>query len=363
MFLLYPRGYIDGVLSERIKSLHPAWGTLAMTASGISMVSLLNPIPGSEVDTAIGIGLVVIAAIIAVLVSIAFSVKALRYRESFLADLAHPGFGSQTAAWPAALLILALAMTQAGVSGALPAGFALSVGSTFFLLGLIGTLVSGIAFFSRVIGRADIPAQAITASWFVPVVPLVLVPSIMVRISALAPDLDASFAAIVGVIGWGIGFGLFLLLSTVIGGRLLTHEPPAAHAVASWWAWLAPIGAGSLGVASLSVLLGDALGWSGLADVASFVISAMWGFALWWALFAGTIIWRQRRQVTFHIGLWGFGFPTAALVSLTLEVGRRWEALWIGYLGLTLWLVMLAGVVILSVKTVQGLVSGRIWQR
>lgn len=213
------------------------------------------------------------------------------------------------------------------------------------------------------IGRADIPAQAITASWFVPVVPLVLVPSIMVRVSALAPDLDASFAAIVGIIGWGIGFGLFLLLSTVIGGRLLTHEPPAPHAVASWWAWLAPIGAGSLGVVSLSVLLNDALGWSVLGDVASFVISAMWGFSLWWALFAGTIILRQIRRVTFHIGLWGFGFPTAALVSLTLEVGRRWEALWIGYVGMALWIVMLAGVAFLAAKTVQGMASGRIWQR
>lgn len=334
-----------------------------MSASGISMVSLLNPIPGSDLDTLIGIVLVVIAAIIAVIVSVAFGAKALRHRESFLMDLANPGFGSQTAAWPAALLILALALTQAGVSGALPADLMLGVGTAFFLLGLAGTLVSGIAFFSRAIGRADIPAQAITASWFVPVVPLVLVPSIMVRVSALAPDLDASFAAIVGIIGWGIGFGLFLLLSTVIGGRLLTHEPPAPHAVASWWAWLAPIGAGSLGVVSLSVLLNDALGWSVLGDVASFVISAMWGFSLWWALFAGTIILRQIGRVTFHIGLWGFGFPTAALVSLTLEVGRRWEALWIGYVGMALWIVMLAGVAFLAAKTVQGMASGRIWQR
>jgi len=351
------------MVSERVKTLHPAWGTLAMSASGISMVSLLNPIPGSELDTVIGIGLVAIAAIIAVMVSVAFSIKALRYRESFLADLANPGFGSQTAAWPAALLILALSMTQAGASGALPGDIMLGLGSVFFVLGLLGTFVSGIAFFSRVIGRADIPAQAITASWFVPVVPLVLVPSIMVRISALAPAFDSSLAAIVGVIGWGIGFGLFMMLSTVIGGRLLTHEPPAPHAVASWWAWLAPIGAGSLGVVSLSVLLTNAMGWSALGEMASFVIAAMWGFSLWWALFAGIIILRQRKLVTFHIGLWGFGFPTSALVSLTLEVGRRFESLWIGYLGLALWVVMLAGVAILASKTIQGLVSGRIWNR
>jgi len=334
-----------------------------MSASGISMASLLDPLPGSHLDTAVGLSLLAIATLVAVLVTIAFGIKATAYRENFLADLANPGFGSQTAAWPAALLILALSMTQAGRSGALPEQLVLIVGTVFFLAGLTGTLVTGIAFFSRVIGRADIPAQAITASWFVPVVPLVLVPSIMVRIADLAPQLDDRVAALVGIIGWGIGFGLFLLLSTVIGGRLLTHEPPAPHAVASWWAWLAPIGAGSLGVLSLSVLLGDALGALVLVDVAVFVISAMWGFALWWAVFSGIIILRQIRRVTFHIGLWGFGFPTAALVSLTLEVARRWDAAWVSYVGTALWFIMLAGVAFLSGKTIQGVVTGRIWHR
>lgn len=348
---------------DKIQHLHPAWGTVAMSASGISMASMLDPLPGSSLDTALGIGLLSLAAVIGVTLSVLFAIKFLRFRENFLQDLANPGFGSQTAAWPAALLILSLAITQAGTSGALPAEPSLVAGLVFFVPGLLGTLLTGIAFFSRVIGRADIPAQAITASWFVPVVPLVLVPSIMVRMSNLAPALDRDVAALMGVIGWGIGFGLFMLLAAVIGGRLLTHEPPAPHALASWWAWLAPIGAGALGLLALGVLLDRALGFTVLSELAVFVVSAMWGFGLWWAVFAGLIVLRQIRQVTFHVGLWGFGFPTAALVSLTLEVGRRWEALWIGYIGAALWVILLAGALALSLKTAQGMVAGTIWRR
>jgi tellurite resistance protein TehA-like permease len=334
-----------------------------MSTSGSAMVSLLNPLPTSALDTWVGLILLGIAVVVAIVISVLFSIKALKYSESFRNDLANPGFGSQTAAWPASLLIASLALTQAGAEELLPAALSLSLGLVFFSLGLIGTIVTGLGFFSRVIGRSDIPAQAITASWFVPVVPLVLVPSIMVRVGILAPALDPRGLALTGVVGWGIGFGLFMLLAAIIGGRLLTHEPPAPHAVASWWAWLAPIGAGSLGILSLSVLLTDALGWSALGDVAGLIITAMWGFALWWALFAGTIIWRQARAVRFHVGLWGFGFPTAALVSLTLEVGRRWELASIGIFGAILWVAMLAGMAFLGGKTVAGMRSGRIYQR
>jgi tellurite resistance protein TehA-like permease len=280
-----------------------------------------------------------------------------------MSDLANPGFGSQTAAWPAALLILSLAITQAGSRGIIAPELSIYSGTVLFLLGLIGTVITGLAFFSNVIGRSDIPAQAITASWFVPVVPLVLVPSIMVRFTQLVPEFDKSTAAVIGVIGWGIGFGLFLLLAAVIGGRLLTHEPPPPHAVASWWAWLAPIGAGSLGIAALSVLYENAFGWSTLSELSSFVMSAMWGFSLWWAIFAGLIVIRQLPKTSFHVGLWGFGFPTAALISLTLEVGRRLDVAWIGILGSLLWTLLLLAILLLTFKTIQGLRSGKIWQR
>ena len=334
-----------------------------MSASGVSMVSLLEPLPDSSLDTSIGIVLLALAAVAVTFISLAFTIKGLRYPQNFWSDLSNPGFGAQTAAWPAALLILALSITQAGSRGLIQPELSLAVGVALLATGLIGTLIAGLAFFSQVIGRSDIPAQAITASWFVPVVPLVLVPSIMVRLTQLLPGFDKSAAAVIGVIAWGIGFGLFLLLAAVIGGRLLTHEPPPPHAVASWWAWLAPIGAGSLGIAALSVLLDNAYGWTTLVELSSIVLGAMWGFSLWWAIFAGIIVARQLPKTPFHVGLWGFGFPTAALISLTLEVGRRFDVVWIGYLGSVLWILLLLAILLLSLKTIQGTRSGKIWQR
>ena len=72
---------------------------------------------------------------------------------------------------------------------------------------------------------------------------------------------------------------------------------------------------------------------------------------------------KTATKTSFHVGLWGFGFPTAAFISLTLEVGRRLEVVWIGLLGSVLWALLLLAILLLSFKTFQGLKSGKIWQR
>ena len=344
---------------SRIASLHPAWGALAMSVAGAAMVSLLDPLPGSSVDAAIGGVLLALSALTAVIITVLYGIKLTVHTASFLADLRHPGMGSQTAAWPASLLITALATSQAATTGIIPAGLALWPAMVFGGLGLVGTALVGFTFFSRVIGLEQIPPAAISASWFVPVVPLVLVPSISVRLRGLDSPLPDALLAWLGVAAWGVGFGLFMLLATIIGGRLLLAEPLPPHALPSWWAWLAPLGAGGLGMVSGSTLVGD----PAAIAVAEWLILAVWGFSGWWAVFALIVIIRSRKVAHFHLGYWAFGFPTAAFASLSLEVARRHDfavlsgfgaAVWVALGGLLLWL---------TVKTLSGVRSGAVFQR
>ncbi|MDR9397261.1 hypothetical protein [Pontimonas sp.] len=333
---------------SRIQTLSPAWGAMAMTVSGLAMVSLLGPLPGSDIDAGAGLVFLALSWVIVITLTALYLTKMIRYRENFLADLFNPGQGAQTAAWPASLLISALATSQAGFAGYIPGTIALFVGITVGGLGLLGTALSGFAFFSHVIGRPDIPAQTITAGWFVPVVPLVLVPSITLRLTSIAGGEPASWAVWLAVSAWGIGFGLFLLLAAIIGGRLLMLEPPAAHALPSWWAWLAPLGAGGLGIVTSTRMLGDEV----LITVAYWLAAAIWGFAAWWAVFALIVIWGKRHEARFHLGYWGFGFPTAAFASLSLEVGRHHEFAGLGVVAIVFWVALLAIVTVLALKTI-----------
>ncbi|MDO9590776.1 MAG: hypothetical protein Q7J04_06495, partial [Microcella sp.] len=167
--------------TDRIATLHPAWGAALMSLSGAALVSLRDPLPGFDLDAIIGLALLVLAALAAIVLSVAMTVRVVRHNEAFLADLANPGIGAMIASWPAGLQVFALAVLQAGVSGAVPGDLALIIGMVSFVPGVLGTLVSGYAFYSRIIGVAEVPHAAVSGSWFVPVVPLVLVPSILSR--------------------------------------------------------------------------------------------------------------------------------------------------------------------------------------
>lgn len=222
------------------------------------------------------------------------------------------------------------------------------MGSIVGALGFLGTLLSGLAFFSHVIGHPNIPAQAITAGWFVPVVPLVLVPSILLRLTTLAGSEAPSWTVWLAVSAWGAGFSLFLLLAAIIGGRLLMLEPPAAHALPSWWAWLAPLGAGGLGMVTSTRMLTE----DTLITVAYWLALVVWGFSAWWVVFALVVIWAKRKEAHFHLGYWGFGFPTAAFASLSLEVARHHGFAWLEWISVVFWAGLIVLVVSLAQKTV-----------
>ncbi len=63
----------------------------------------------------------------------------------------------------------------------------------------------------------------------------------------------------------------------------------------------------------------------------------MWGFGLWWMIFAINIFISSRKEINFNLGFWGFGFPTAAYASLSLEIGRSWPLFQIEGFGSFLW--------------------------
>ncbi len=344
---------------SRIATLHPAWGALAMSVAGAATVSLLDPLPASGIDETIGVGLLVASLMTAVVITVLFSIKLFAHTQSFVADLRHPGMGSQTAAWPASLLITALALSQAASSGVVSAELALWPAMVFGGLGLVGTALVGFVFFSRVIGQSDIPPAAISASWFVPVVPLVLVPSISVRLQGLDTPIPDAGLTWLGVASWGIGFGLFMLLAVIIGGRLLLAEPLPVHALPSWWAWLAPLGAGGLGMVAGATLLGD----TATISVAEWLILAIWGFSAWWAVFALVVIIQARKEARFHLGYWAFGFPTAAFTALTLEVSRRHDFVVLAGVGAVLWASLGVLLVWLAIKTIGGVRSGAVFTR
>ncbi len=348
---------------SRVATLNPSWGAAVMSLSGAAFVSLRDPLPGLPADTTIGLVVLAAASLAAFALTVASIARLVRHGDAFLTDLGNPAIGGMVASWPAGLQILALAILQAGAIGALPAGAALVAGMVVFIPGVIGVLITGFAFYTRVIGIEDVPHAAVSGTWFVPVVPVVLVPSILNRAVALGLGGDPAVWAFLAVVGWGVGFTLFLLLASIIGSRLLVAPPPAAQQAPGWWGWLAPVGAGGLGLLAATSLGTDAGVLGDLRSTVTLVLTVLWGFAVWWALLALRVIARERARLRFHVGWWAFGFPTAAFTSLTAEVARLWHLDGLAAATPVLWVVLIVLVVALGALTVRGIRTGAVWAR
>jgi hypothetical protein len=127
--------------------------------------------------------------------------------------------------------------------------------------------------------------------------------------------------------------------------------------------WLAPLGAGGVGLLASVQLATDVGVIDGAEGMALFLVTVMWAFSAWWLLLAIRIVAKERRAMHFHLGWWGFGFPTAAFATLTAVVARRWELPGLAALDPVLWVAVLVLIAALTVLTVRGLRSGATWVR
>lgn len=352
----------------RVASWHPGWLGLVLGTAGTAVAGLLDPVRGTVLDEAVGAVMAGVAAVLMPLLLVPYAVRLMRHRAAMAADLANPGVGALFGTVPAAVLIVGLALAQLGVMTWLPAWVAW-IAAVLLVLGVLGALALGVEFLTRVVTRDDLPTAMMTGAWFIPIVVLVLTPSVMTRIGALLPSWDTPTAAAVAIALWGAGFVLFLVLAPVIAWRLVTGPGPIAHQAPSLWIWLAPAGAGGLGVLAVTRMTGRVLG-PGAPDVLEIVgllgATALWGFGAWWALFAGRLLVQVRRAhrgLPFHVGSWGFSFPTAALAALTTELGRSWDAPVLQYVGVVGWVAAVAAWAALAVHTARGIWDGTVFAR
>lgn len=347
--------------SGTLRTWHPGWTGVALGTAGTAAAGLADPVPAFPVDVWLGAALAAVATIVSVVLAIALVLRVVRHREHASSDLANPGMGALYGTGPAALIVVALTWAQLALLGWLPTWTSWAV-AALLILGVATALVIGVGFFHRVVARDEVPLAAITGAWFVPIVVLVLVPSVVTRLVLLDPWWASTTMLALAAAAWGAGMMLFLVLAPIIGWRLLTGPAPVAHAAPSWWIWLAPAGAGGLGAIAVSrmaslVVDGEAVR-AVLPLLGLIVATALWGFGLWWSILATRAVVAARSThggLPFHVGTWGFVFPSAAMTLLTVELGRSWDSSGITAFGALLWVGLLTLWLVVSWLTVRGL--------
>lgn len=350
----------------KISQLHPAWSAIPLGTAGVGLVSLFDPIPNLSFDEIIGVALVVISILIFLAISILTFIRLFKYKHEFREDLKHPMYGAMIGILPASALVIGLAIAQLAQVYLIFESVLGYVAFALMLLGVIGALLVGIIFFSNIVKSQEFPSAMISSTWFIPIVVFVLVPSVVIRISTLTSNFTGGLTYLLTFAALGAGLLLFFFLGSVVAWRLITTPPPPSQMAPSWIIWLAPAGAGGLGVLSAMRMLqvfGDQNLNLVIEIMAIFAASLLWGFGVWWLLFSLAQIIPQRNVLKFHLGSWGFSFPLAALLALTLELSRIWDTQTIAYLAIAGWVGVLIVWLWLVIRTIQKTLSGEIFER
>lgn len=351
---------------SKIAQLHPAWSAVPLGTAGVAVVSLFDPVPNLDFDDLVGFTLTVIATLFFLIITFLNFLRIIKYKNEFKEDIKHPMFGAMIGTLPASSLVLGLAIAQLAKTYLIFEEVLGLIAFALMIIGVIGAMLVGVLFFSNVVRNQDLPAGMISGTWFIPIVVFVLVPSVVIRISELTGGFNGGLTYLLTFGALGAGLLLFVFLGAVVAWRLIATPPPPAQMSPTWIIWLAPAGAGGLGIlASMRMLqvFNDQNLNLVVEIMGIFAASLLWGFGIWWFIFALAQIIPQRKVLKFHLGSWGFSFPLAALLALSLELSRVWDTQAITYLSIAGWVSVLAVWFWLVFRTFQKTTSGEIFNR
>ena len=330
-------------VTNSIKTLPPAAFAFVM-ATGIVSVGLhLEGLSGPST------ALLWIAGAGFTILLVALAVRARIAPHAAAADLRDPAraFGYFTLV--AGANVLGVRLEIAGA--VLPGAILLALATLAWIL--LGYLIPW-----RVVERADGAdlTDTVDGSWFAGVVASQSGSVLAATLQPHARGTPRDILALLAVLSWGTGLGLYLVTGTALVVRVLRHGISAEHLGPAFWVVMGALAISTLAASRLLTMAPSSIG-DAIHALAAGVGLTLWAFAAWLVLPLAAMGWwrhvRRRVPLTYNAGLWAMVFPLGmvSVASMALggadgvpaidAVGRVF--LWVA---VTAWLVVaLAGVV------------------
>ena len=353
----------------RLRGFHPGWYGAVMGTAVIGIVAYQDPgnLSGlRELAQTVGTAMVGLAAFLALALGVPYVARWLRHPAAAVADLRNPVAGALYGTFPGGILVLAVGIATVGPSLGAADAVTLAV-AALAAVGVVLAFAVSVVFAYMLFVAPEIGPQTANGAWFIPPVVNIVVPLALVPLIPHAGHGDAMTLLAAGYAFFGMGLLLFLLVASLLYGRLVFHALPAAPLAPSLWIGLGPVGVGALVLLRLgqagAPFWGAAAGT--VATLSTIAATTLWGFGLWWLgaailLLAGYL---RRGRLPFGIGWWAFTFPLGAYTAATLALARVWGSGLLEGLAVLLFVALVAFWLVVTAGTMGALRTGTAWSR
>ncbi|OQD83173.1 hypothetical protein PENANT_c018G08759 [Penicillium antarcticum] len=212
--------------------------------------------------------------------------------------------------------------------------------------------------------------SSMTAVWLLPIVTCTVAAASGAIVAEILPNPQhALWTVIASYVLWGIGLPLALMVLVIYLQRLVLHKLPPKTVIVSVFLPLGPLGTGGYGVMKLGQCAQEifpkthtlqAESGPTLYTLGFLVALLLWSFGLVWLFFAIASI-AHNKKFPFNIGWWGFTFPLGVFALSTCQMGSELPSKFFNILGTILSLFVVVLWVIVSLGTLKGIVSGKLF--
>ena len=266
------------------------------------------------------------ALILFALLATGYLAKAVKHWGAVKHEFAHPIRLNFFPAFSISLLLLAIAFTES-----LP-----GVASILWTAGAIVHLAFTLTVMSSWIHHTRYDIKHANPAWFIPVVGNIIVPIAGVT---FAPIEISWFFFSIGLVFW-------LVLMTIVMNRLFFHEPLPERLTPTLFILIAPPAVGFIAWVKL-----------GGGEIGPFA-RILYHVALFLTLLLASNALRFFR-IRFFLSTWAYSFPLAAMTIATLVMAEQNGGLFVP-LGWVLLAVLSAVLLLLTLRTAQGVLRGEI---
>ncbi|WP_018006003.1 SLAC1 anion channel family protein [Cupriavidus neocaledonicus] len=268
-----------------------------------------------------------LAVIVFLVLSASYLVKALKHPEAVVAEFRHPVAGNFFGTITIAVLLLSSVVAQ----------LSQPLAAAIWTVGTVATIALSFTIASRLL-QGKIDAGHAVPAWFIPGVATL-------DIAVAGGTMPMPWAHEVNMFALAVGTMIALLFFTIIMSRMIHHEPLPAGMVPSLLIMMAPFEVGFLAYTNFTQRVDT---FSGL----------LFYFGLFLFLTLAPKVF--RKGIPFASGWWAISFPMAALASAALKYSMFVQAWPVALIAIILLAMLSIAIVVLLVRTLHMLLSGRL---